>query len=321
MAGQLSAESCGQLFQRSGASSNYGIGADGKIGLYVDEANRSWCSSSAANDNRAVTIECASDRFPPYEMRDVVWQNLIALCVDICDRNGKRKLLWLENKERTLAYEPADDEMVLSAHRWFANKSCPGDWLYNRFGRLAEEVTAQLNNDRNGEELDYHLVYDEGYYRQRYGSEVGGGMWAFFNFLGKMDVGRRGSFWFDPVWYRAHNADLQAAFGNQWRPYYEHWMRWGLSEGRWPIDISAVFDWRWYRAHYADLDAAFGDNDHAYATHFLIYGMTEGRQACEGFNPEAYRLRYSDLNKAFGDDWRSYYRHFLEYGIKEGRRG
>lgn len=321
MVGQISAEVCGRVFQTSGASSNYGIGADGRIMLYVDEENRSWCSSSAANDNRAVTIECASDKTSPFAMRQVVWDNLVALCVDICDRNGKTKLLWLGSKERTLAYTPDDDEMVLSAHRWFANKECPGDWLYSRYDRLADEVTKQLQNEDKNGDLDYTLVYDEAFYRNRYGDEVGSGVWAFLNFLDKMDVGRRGNFWFDPVWYRQHNADLQAAFGNQWRPYYEHWMRWGLTEGRWPIDISAIFDWRYYRETYADLDAAFGDDDHAYATHFLIYGMIEGRQACASFNPEAYRLRYSDLNKAFGDDWRSYYRHYLEYGIKEGRRG
>ena len=64
--------------------------------MYVEEKNRSWCSSSNANDQRAVTIECASDGAEPYAFRDVVYQSLITLCVDICKRNGKTKLLWLE---------------------------------------------------------------------------------------------------------------------------------------------------------------------------------------------------------------------------------
>ena len=144
--GQLSAESiCGCFTSPSReASCNYGIGKDGKIALCVEEKNRSWCSSSNANDQRAVTIECASDKTHPYAMNDAVYQSLIRLCVDICKRNGKKKLLWLGDKNKTLNYSPKTDEMVLTVHRWFANKSCPGDWLYGRLGDLAAKVTAQL---------------------------------------------------------------------------------------------------------------------------------------------------------------------------------
>lgn len=144
--GQLSAESiCGCFTSPSReASCNYGIGSDGRISLCVDEGNRSWCSSSNANDQRAVTIECASDKEHPYTMTDAVYQSLIRLCVDICKRNGKNKLLWFGDKNKTLAYEPKSGEMVLTVHRWFANKACPGDWLYSRLGNLAAQVTAQL---------------------------------------------------------------------------------------------------------------------------------------------------------------------------------
>ena len=147
--GQCTAEGLGDWFSESStqASANYGIDKDGRVGLYVEEANRSWCSSSSANDNRAVTIECASDTSEPYAFRDAVYQTLIKLCADICRRNGKRKLLWLEDKDRTLAYEPAADEMVLTAHRWYANKSCPGNWMYARMGDLAAKVTAALGGD------------------------------------------------------------------------------------------------------------------------------------------------------------------------------
>ena len=146
MVGQLSAQACGALFKKPSrqASSNYGIGTNGEIGLYVDESKRSWCSSSADNDNRAVTIECASDMRSPYAMNSKVYASLVRLCVDICQRYGKKKLLWFADKNRTLAYKPKEDEMVITVHRWFASKSCPGDWLYNRLGKLAEEVTAQL---------------------------------------------------------------------------------------------------------------------------------------------------------------------------------
>lgn len=144
--GQLSAESiCGCFTSPSRqASCNYGIGTDGKIALCVEEKNRSWCSSSNANDQRAVTIECASDLKDPYAMNDKVYASLVNLCVDICKRNGKSKLLWLGDKDKTLNYSPKSDEMVLTVHRWFANKSCPGDWLYARLGNLATEVTKKL---------------------------------------------------------------------------------------------------------------------------------------------------------------------------------
>nr|DAZ51948.1 MAG TPA: N-acetylmuramoyl-L-alanine amidase [Caudoviricetes sp.] len=144
--GQLSCESiCGCFTSPSRqASCNYGIGKDGRISLCVEEKNRSWCSSSNANDQRAVTIECASDMSEPYAMNSAVYNSLVKLCVDICKRNGKKKLLWLGSKDKTLNYAPKSDEMVLTVHRWFANKSCPGNWLYARLDDLAAKVTANL---------------------------------------------------------------------------------------------------------------------------------------------------------------------------------
>lgn len=150
--GQCSVETLGNIFLPTSrqASCNYGIGADGRVGMYVEEKNRSWCSSSNANDQRAVTIECASDTTEPYAFKDVVYQKLITLCVDICKRNGKSKLLWLGDKDKTLNYAPKSDEMVLTVHRWFANKSCPGSWMYARMGDLAEKVTAHLGGSSGG---------------------------------------------------------------------------------------------------------------------------------------------------------------------------
>lgn len=144
--GQCSVETLGNIFMPTSkeASCNYGIGADGRVLLCVEEKNCSWCSSSPENDQRAVTIECASDTTEPYAFKDVVYQKLVALCVDICKRNGKKKLLWLGDKTKTLNYAPKSDEMVLTVHRWFAQKSCPGDWMYARLGDLASKVTAQL---------------------------------------------------------------------------------------------------------------------------------------------------------------------------------
>ena len=143
--GQATAEAIGNCFPKGReASCNYGIGYDGRVCLIVDEANRSWCSSSNENDQRAITIECASDKTHPYAMKSAVYDKLILLCADICKRNGITKLLWLEDKDTSLKYTPKDGEAILTAHRWFANKSCPGDWLYSRFGELATEVTKKL---------------------------------------------------------------------------------------------------------------------------------------------------------------------------------
>ena len=144
--GQCTAEGLGEWFHKSStqASSNYGIDKNGRIGLYVEEKNRSWCTSSNANDQRAVTIECASDKAEPYAMHQVVYERLVDLCEDICRRNGKKKLLWFGDKNKSLNYQPKADEMLITVHRWFANKSCPGDWLYARLGDLAAKVTSRL---------------------------------------------------------------------------------------------------------------------------------------------------------------------------------
>lgn len=150
--GQATVERIGEIFARKSrnASCNYGIGKDGRIALIVEEKNRSWCSSSKENDQRAITIEVASDSQSPYAFRDAAYSALIELCVDICKRNGKKKLLWFADKQKTLNYKPEPEEMILSVHRWFANKSCPGPWMYSRMDDLADKVTAALA----GESID-----------------------------------------------------------------------------------------------------------------------------------------------------------------------
>ncbi len=159
--GQCSVETLGSIFYPTSrqASCQYGIGPDGRIGMYVEEKNRSWCSSSNANDQRAITIECASDTTEPYAMNSKVYDALIKLCVDICKRNGKKKLIWLGDKDKTINYNPKSDEMVITVHRWFANKSCPGNWLYARLGDLATKVTAQLGGTTTAPEPTTSTLY------------------------------------------------------------------------------------------------------------------------------------------------------------------
>lgn len=144
--GQVTVQSLGNVFAPSSrqASSNYGIGKDGKVGMYVEEKDRSWCSSSADNDNRAVTIEVASDIYEPYKVTSAAYAALLDLVTDICRRNGKTKILWFGDKAKTLAYQPKANEMVMTVHRWFANKSCPGDYLYGLHDEIAAEVNKRL---------------------------------------------------------------------------------------------------------------------------------------------------------------------------------
>lgn len=145
--GQLSVEQLGEVFAspKAKASSNYGIGKDGRIGIYVEEKDRSWCSSNAANDHRAITIECASDRSHPYAINDAVYKSLVELCADICKRNKIKQLKW--KADRNLIGHP--DKQNLTVHRWFANKSCPGDYIYSRLGKIAKEVNAKLASNAN----------------------------------------------------------------------------------------------------------------------------------------------------------------------------
>lgn len=136
MAGNLTVEQCGAVFAPAsrGASSNYGIGTDGRVGLYVDEANRSWCSSSGANDHRAVTIEVANDEIGGnWHVSDKALAKLIDLCVDICQRNGIKKLNYTGDKTGNL-----------TMHKWFAATACPGLYLESKFPYIAQQVNARL---------------------------------------------------------------------------------------------------------------------------------------------------------------------------------
>lgn len=144
--GQVTVENAGKWFasEKAQCSCNYVIGTDGRIGLIVDEGDRSWCSSNPDNDNRAVTIECASDAKHPYAINDKVYDSLIKLCTDICKRNDIKELKWKADK--SLIGRP--DEQNLTVHRWFAAKACPGDYIYKRLGQIAREVNVKLNENK-----------------------------------------------------------------------------------------------------------------------------------------------------------------------------
>ena len=140
MAGNLSIEACGRLWQTAGrrASSNYGIGTDGRIGCYVDEENRSWCSSSSANDNVAITVEVANDggANTNWHVSDSAINSLINLMVDICKRYGIKKMNFTGNANGNL-----------TLHKYFAQTSCPGPYLESKMPWIADQVNKKLKGD------------------------------------------------------------------------------------------------------------------------------------------------------------------------------
>ena len=150
MAGNLSVEQCGNIFadRNRQASSNYGIGSDGRVGLYVDEANRSWCSSNGDNDHQAVTIEVANDVIGGnWHVSDVALAKLIDLCVDICERNHIDRLIFTGNASGNL-----------TLHKYFAATACPGPYLESKMPYIAEEVNRRLNIKDNKPVTSAYIV-------------------------------------------------------------------------------------------------------------------------------------------------------------------
>lgn len=167
------------------ASSNYGIGTDGRIALYVDEANRSWCTSSPENDHRAITIEVSNNGgVPDWPVSAAAYEALICLLVDICQRNpGIGRLRWQGDK--SLIGQVARQNMTV--HRWFAAKACPGDYLYNRHGEIAAEVNRRLAGGEEEEDVDIAKMIadmtDEQAYQiaekaQRYSAKLPEPLWS-----------------------------------------------------------------------------------------------------------------------------------------------
>ena len=156
MDGDLTVEQCLSLPRfvtydpKNGASCNYAVDSKGKIGMGVEEENRSWCTSSASNDHRAITIEVANDGGADtgYHVSDAAIHALVELLADICRRNGIPKLLWRGDKSLIGQVEKQN----MTVHRWFAAKACPGDYLYNKHGEIAAAVNRKLEETDDEEE-------------------------------------------------------------------------------------------------------------------------------------------------------------------------
>ena len=159
--GQCTAEALGAWFQLPEVHScNYGIDRDGRIVCCVEEDHTSICSSSYANDMRSVTIEVASDTVHPYAVRPAAMQTLIELCSDICVRHNRPKLLWLEDKYKTLSYQPADDEMVITLHRWFSQTICPGQFLIDHMKQIST-LSTELSTEGSDTAMHRYNTLDE----------------------------------------------------------------------------------------------------------------------------------------------------------------
>ena len=157
-AAQAEVETLGRLFQAKQASANYGIGPDGRVGMYVEEKERSWATSDGANDRRAVTIEVACENKHPYAVNDAAYKALLDLVTDICRRNGIKKLVWSTSKNERVNHLNGSN---MTVHRDYENKACPGQWLYDRHGEIAAEVNRRLSKKQEDDEMTRYKTIDE----------------------------------------------------------------------------------------------------------------------------------------------------------------
>lgn len=254
MAGNLTVERCGNVFAPTArkASSNYGVDSDGRIGMYVEEKDRSWCSSNSANDNRAVTIEVANDGGADtgWHVSDKAMTSLINLITDICKRNHIAKLVWSTNKNDRIKHLNGCN---MTVHRDFAAKACPGDYLYGKHTYIAEQVNKKLGNSASSDTAVIPASIP--------------GKYIFEN----TDYSKV----FDPIYYSNKYPDLKKAFGADSNSLFHHFCTYGMKEGR---IASAGFNVNKYKEYYADLRSAFGADLPLYYKHYITNGYKENRK-------------------------------------------
>ena len=241
MAGNLSVKTCGQVFHKKNASSNYGInGRD--VGMYCEEKYGACTSSNKSNDMRMITIEVANEILAPYWTISVEsMDTLIALCTDICRRNGIKQLVWSDNKNDRINHKNGAN---MTLHCDFAGTACPGPFLKQCMPNIATLVTQNLNGGVvpsnyiiNG--YDYSPVFDPEYYANKY-------------------------------------PDLEGAFGHDANALWNHFQTFGMNEFR---QASAQFNPQIYKDRYTDLQNAYGDDKPMYYWHYVAFGKNEGRSA------------------------------------------
>ena len=185
MSSNMSAQSCGSWFSNSSckASSNYGIDSEGLIYGYVDEDDRSWCTSNSGVDNRAITIEVANiTSKEPYQISDKAYQSLINLLVDICSRHNIY-LRWANDSSYAIsaANGGSVEKQNMFVHKWFANKSCPGQYLMSLHTKIAEEVNSKLSINIQTNVITKNIVFicDDVSYRIKHMNKQGFIKWIY----------------------------------------------------------------------------------------------------------------------------------------------
>ena len=244
MAGNLSVKTCGQVFHRKNASSNYGI--NGKdVGMYCEEKYGACTSSNKANDMRMITIEVANEICAPYWTISAESMNtLINLCTDICRRNGIKQLIWSDNKSDRVNHRNGCN---MTMHCDFASTACPGPFLKQCMANIAILVTQNLNGGVVPTPTSGYIINGYDY------SPV-----------------------FNPEYYSNKYADLKAAFGNDADALWNHFQMFGMNEFR---QASEQFNPQAYKDRYQDLRDAFGDDNPMYYWHYVAFGINEGRTA------------------------------------------
>lgn len=257
MASNATAVSCGNYFAKSStqASSNYGIDSKGKIACYVPEEYRSWATSNAPNDHRAITIEVASDTgAPDWHASDWAMSSLVSLITDVCKRNGIKKLVWSTSKSDRVNHRNGCN---MTVHRDYALKSCPGDYLMSKHPWIVEQVNNKLLMSAPTIVPSTPTTIPSAPSTSKY----------MYNNIDLSPV-------FDPTFYVNKYPDLKAALGNNPTTLFSHFTNYGMKEARQAI---ATFNPVAYRNHYPDLQHAFGDNWPSYYIHYCTNGKSEGR--------------------------------------------
>jgi len=319
-----------------GASCNYVVGYDGSIGLCVEEKDRSWCTSNKANDHRAITIEVACDATHPYTVTDKAMVTLIQLCADICRRNNIKKLVWSTNKNERVNHLNGCN---MTVHRDYKNKACPGQFLYERHGYIADEVnkllgfktptssistsnktsTTTTTSTRSylmkGDKGDAVKKLQENLNYLNYPCGIADGVFGFKTEIALKNFQKDYKLTVDGKYGATSKKTLESAIKKKdattsTKKFIHN-----------NLDYSLVFDPIYYSNKYSDLKSAFGTNATKLFEHFIEYGRVEGRMAISTFNPVIYKNRYPDLQQLFEDNMTSYYNHYIMYGFQEKRKG
>jgi len=265
MAGNMTVEQCGALFAKvsKGGSSNYGIGTDGRIALYVEEKNRAWTSGSQWNDQRAVTIEVANTsegvKNKTWEISDKAYASLIKLCIDICKRNNIKSVNFTGNKNG-----------VMTWHCMYQSTLCPGPYIKKIFGQIVSDINKGIGatpaptpqptpTPTPAPSGDDKPILGKYYYKSPFDGK-------------KIDMG----YVFNPTYYANKYTDLKQAYGTNDKKLFEHFTKYGMKERR---QAASNFNVDVYMANYPSLVTDYKKDYPAYYEHYCRFGYNEGRNA------------------------------------------